>query len=199
MRRPALALSLCLVALVVLFVVRADRTTSDSDTPQNVAHPAQPDATTTLPATKPTRAQSTTAFRSSRATPSLPKPTTVRRRRTSFRAAIRDQLKAAEPALTKCLQAHRGEPGVNGKAALTFIIARNSNEAPILETTGVDFDQSSVTNELLLGCLKRTAAVMAFDAIPDGVDAVSIGRTVVIEDGVMTEHRFTEYANLRDR
>lgn len=88
---------------------------------------------------------------------------------------------------------------MNGKAALTFIIARSSNEAPILETTGVDFDQSSVTNELLLGCLKRTAAVMAFDAIPDGVDAVSIGRTVVIEDGVMTEHRFTEYANLRDR
>lgn len=128
----------------------------------------------------------------------------------SFRQRLQLEIKATEPELAKCLEKHGGTGApLTGRIQLTTIVAHPGAQAgakagtgasagTIVEKVGYDYDESTIHDEELLSCMSQTGSAMHVDALPAGVDAVSIGRVVILRDGKIIEHSLTEYANLRD-
>jgi hypothetical protein len=109
------------------------------------------------------------------------------------KAMLREQTQAVEPKLAECA-AKAGYKGT-GTATLTFIVAHKA-KAAVIETTGVDYDKTTIDNEKLLECMRETARDMKFQPAADS-DAISAIREVKLDNGKVVGNSFVDFSYVR--
>ena len=106
---------------------------------------------------------------------------------------LREQELAVTPKLAECA-AHAGAK-ITGSATLTFILAHEGDKA-VVETTGVDYDATTITDEPLLECLRETAREMTFQPVPDS-SAIYVTRNVELDHGKLVGNKFVNFSYSR--
>lgn len=123
-----------------------------------------------------------------------------------YKAETKEQFSNSEALWQECLE-EAGDLGESsGNVRLSFIIAQPADAEPdawqqpgaLVEVMNIDWDQSSITNASFLECVRRTPSKMTFHPPPRGVDAVSLGVSIVVENGDVAEFAGREFAALRD-
>jgi hypothetical protein len=111
------------------------------------------------------------------------------------KALLRAQVAAVAPELTDC--AKQASFTGSGSAVLTYLIAPNKQKQDVaIETTGVEYDGTTIDNQPLLDCLKDTAKDMKFTYVPD-TDGVFAFRRVTFEGGKLVENKFVDFHYVR--
>ena len=164
--------------------------------------PAEAIATPAPAAPRPTTGRSPTAtapvmpteqVAAGEVAPTILDPRTGKPPAAANMAALREQSLAVAPLLDECVAKSGAKP--TGKVVLTYTVAPQGDQA-VIESTGVDYDESSITDEPLLECLHKTAYGMKFAYVP-GSDAVAARRTVTLADGAVVENRVIGFSYLR--
>jgi len=106
---------------------------------------------------------------------------------------LREQELAVAPKLAEC--AAKDGTKVTGSATLTFILAHKGDQA-VVETTGVDYDQTTIDDEPLLECMRETAREMTFQPVPDS-SAIYVTRKVELDHGKVVGNKFLNFSYSR--
>jgi hypothetical protein len=108
--------------------------------------------------------------------------------------ALREQVLLTESQILECNdKALKAGKRLDGEAAYGFTIARKDGKITI-ESTGVEYTNfDGPTSD----CFRETANAMVFDALPDGVEALTAYRKVVFHDGALKRQWMTEFAVTR--
>jgi hypothetical protein len=111
------------------------------------------------------------------------------------KALLREQVAAVGPQLTEC--AKQASFTGSGSAVLTYMVSPNKQKQDVsIETTGVEYDGTTIDNQPLLDCLKDTAKGMKFKYVPD-TDGVFAFRRVTFEGGKLVENKFVNFHYVR--
>jgi hypothetical protein len=104
---------------------------------------------------------------------------------------------AVEPLVRECVDnAIAGGQHPTGTAQLTYIVAKHGDKYEI-EDTGVDYDNTTLKEDKLLDCLHQTAKAMHFEGLPRGAQALTVTRSVTLENGTITEYKHLKFSYLR--
>jgi hypothetical protein len=111
------------------------------------------------------------------------------------KALLREQVAAVQPELVEC--AKQASFTGSGSAVLTYLVAPDKQKQDVsIETTGVEYDGTTIDNQPLLDCLKDTAKDMKFKFVPD-TDGVFAFRRVKFEGGKLVENAFMDFHYVR--
>ena len=155
------------------------------------AAPAAPQAPVAVPAaaapSAPELPEIVTAF-----TPSEKHPPIANK------ALLREQVAAVAPQIAECAKQAKGSGyTANGTAVLTYLVAPHKDKQDVeIETTGVEYDGTTIDNQPLLDCLKDTAKDMKFKFVPD-TDGVFAFRRVKFDAGKVVENTFMDFHYVR--
>jgi hypothetical protein len=108
---------------------------------------------------------------------------------------LREQELAVAPKLAECAAKAAGGAKLTGSAVLTFILAHKGDQA-VVETTGVDYDQTTIDNEPVLECMRETARAMTFQPVPDS-SAIYVTRKVELDHGKLVGNKFLDFSRVR--
>ncbi len=108
--------------------------------------------------------------------------------------ALKEQVLLTESQVLECNdQALKAGKKLDGEAAFGFTIARKNGKISI-ESTGVEYTNfDGPTSD----CFRETANAMAFDSLPEGVEAMTAYRKVVFKDGALKRQWMTGFAQVR--
>lgn len=108
--------------------------------------------------------------------------------------ALNEQVLLTESQLLDCNdKALKAGKRLEGEAAFGFTIARKNGKITI-ESTGVEYTPfDGPTSD----CLRETANAMVFEALPDGVEALTAYRLVVFHDGALRRQWMTGFSVTR--
>lgn len=201
-------------ALVIALLVMVKRDLADSEPPPpapRTEEAARTTGTTTrtaalpnaprLTAPRPDQAPSEPGAPRTEAapgTPSLPAPpaeTTFFKKLPPIasKAMLREQERAVTPQLEAC--AKQALASTTGVATLSFVLGKQGNDAAV-ETTGVDYDGTTLTDEALLTCLRETAREMVFTPVPDS-SAIYVTRKIELANGKLVSNKFLDFSRVR--
>lgn len=111
------------------------------------------------------------------------------------KALLREQVDAVKPQLVEC--AKQAKFAGTGTAVLTYLVAPNKQKQEVsIESTGVEYDGTTIDNQPLLECLKDTANDMKFKFVPD-TDGVFAFRRVKFDGGKLVENAFMDFHYVR--
>lgn len=212
MRRPAwLAVIAGVLLLVGLVALKMAMTTDDEPAPApapQVAAPAVPapvaEPSPSVPApvagsAAPQAAQNAPAGAAPNA-PELPEivqglAPTEKHPPIANKALLREQVAAVEPQIVEC--AKQASFTGSGSAVLTYQVSPNKAKQDVsIESTGVEYDGTTIDNQPLLDCLKDTAKDMKFKFVPD-TDGVFAFRRVKFDGGKLVENTFMDFHYVR--
>ena len=108
------------------------------------------------------------------------------------KATLRDQMNAVEPQVRACLDQLGGT--ASGTALLTWTVAPKGAES-IVESSGVDYDATSISDEKLLTCLHETAKAMKFAGVPGALPVLG-RRKLTIENGKLVSQQFISFSRI---
>ena len=108
------------------------------------------------------------------------------------KATLRAQMNAVEPQVRACLDQFGGT--ATGTALLTWTVAPKGTES-IVESSGVDYDETTVTDEKLLTCLHETAKAMKFAGVPGALPVIG-RRKLTIEGGKLSSQQFISFSRI---
>jgi hypothetical protein len=108
-----------------------------------------------------------------------------------------DALSASEPAWQDCVTT-LSSPVPDGKITVRLIAAHDETDRPVIETASVDHDHSTIADEALRECLRRTALDIAFESLPTNVPAVAVGFAIRVENGAVAGSEEREFSYLID-
>lgn len=113
---------------------------------------------------------------------------------TTIEEALKEQILLTESQVLECNdQALKAGKKLEGEAAFGFTIARKNGKIAI-ESTGVEYTNfDGPTSD----CFRESAHAMVFDALPDGVEAMTAYRKVVFRDGALKRQWMTAFAVTR--
>lgn len=104
---------------------------------------------------------------------------------------------AVEPLVRECVDnAIAAGQHPTGTAQLTYIVAKHGDKYEI-EDTGVDYDNTTLKEDTLLDCLHKTANAMHFEGLPRGAQALTVTRSLTLENGKLTEYKHLKFSYLR--
>lgn len=108
--------------------------------------------------------------------------------------ALKEQVLLTESQVLECNdKALKAGKKLQGEAAFGFTIARKNGKIAI-ESTGVEYTAfDGPTSD----CFRETAHAMAFDSLPDGVEALTAYRKVVFHEGALKRQWMTTFAVTR--
>jgi hypothetical protein len=184
---------------------------STDDTPAPVVTPAaptvaQPEAAPAAPVAPapapppPVAAPAGPAARSAEAAPELPAVVQAfvpaeKKPPIANKALLRQQVAAVQAELVEC--AKQASFTGSGSAVLTYLVAPDKQKQDVaIETTGVEYDGTTIDNQPLLDCLKDTAKDMKFTYVAD-TDGVFAFRRVTFADGKLVENKFVNFHYVR--
>jgi Xaa-Pro aminopeptidase len=106
---------------------------------------------------------------------------------------LRAQLPLADAAVKACIERSGKRP--TGKATLSFTVAAKNNQL-VLDTTGVQDDETLSGVPEVLECMHKTAKVLLPDMypVPELGTAIYVRRQVRIEDGVLVEDSLPSFS-----
>lgn len=108
--------------------------------------------------------------------------------------ALKEQVLLTESQVLECNdKALKAGKRLEGEAAFGFTIARKDGKISI-ESTGVEY---TTIDGPTSDCIRETAHAMAFDSLPDGVEALTAYRKVVFRDGALKRQWMTTFAVTR--
>jgi type IV secretory pathway VirB10-like protein len=108
--------------------------------------------------------------------------------------SLKEQVMLTESHVLECGdKAAKAGKKLDGEAAFGFTIARKDGKI-VVESTGTEY---SGFDKATSDCFRETANAMVFDALPDGVDALTGYRKVEYKDGVLKRQWMTEFAVTR--
>lgn len=111
------------------------------------------------------------------------------------KALLRQQVAAVQAELVEC--AKQASFTGSGSAVLTYLVAPDKQKQDVaIETTGVEYDGTTIDNQPLLDCLKDTAKDMKFKYVAD-TDGVFAFRRVTFEGGKLVENKFVNFHYVR--
>lgn len=111
------------------------------------------------------------------------------------KALLRQQVAAVAPQLRAC--ATQTSFTGSGSAVLTYLVAPDRQKQQVaIETTGVEYDGTTIDDQQLLDCLKDTAKDMKFTYVADA-DGVFAFRRVKFEAGKLVENTFMDFHYVR--
>jgi hypothetical protein len=108
--------------------------------------------------------------------------------------ALKEQVLLTESQVLECNdKALKAGKKLEGEAAFGYTIARKNGKISI-ESTGVEYTAfDGPTSD----CFRETAHAMVFDALPEGVEALTAYRKVVFQDGALKRQWMTTFAVTR--
>ena len=212
MKRRSSALLIAAVVLLIGGLVVVKRSLGDIDEPPPAATSGGPTASPTAPSSESASSQPAPAPSPA---PSAPPPTSpstalppsapslpavvaeyVPQKKLppiASKPTLREQELAVAPELAEC--AAKDGTKVTGSATLTFLLAHEGDKT-VIETTGVDYDQTTIDNEPLLECMRETARAMTFQPVPDS-SAIYVTRKVELDHGKLVGNRFINFSYSR--
>jgi hypothetical protein len=106
---------------------------------------------------------------------------------------LRAQLPLADAPMKACVE--KSGQGATGKATLNFTIGAKNNKL-VLETTGVQDEETLAGNPELLECMHRTANVLLPEgrAVPELGTGIYVRRHVKVENGVLVEDTLFDFS-----
>ena len=106
---------------------------------------------------------------------------------------LRDQLSRTDAAMTACIERSGSRP--TGKATLSFIVAPKDGKL-VIETTGVQDEETLAGHPDLLECMHQTANQLVVDQhpIPELGTPIYVRRHVRIENGVLAENTIFNFS-----
>lgn len=107
-------------------------------------------------------------------------------------AQLREQTAAVDGLVRQCVS-NAASQKLTGNALLTFIVAKRGDKY-LVEDTGIDAEKTTLQNETLLECLHKTALSMKFIGLPRDAEALTVTRSVKLENGALTEHKMTGFS-----
>jgi hypothetical protein len=108
---------------------------------------------------------------------------------------LREQVAAVAAQVADC--AKQTSFTGSGSAVLTYLVAPDKQkQAVAIETTGVEYDGTTIDDQPLLDCLKDTAKAMTFAYVPD-TDGVFAFRRVTFQRGKLVENTFVNFHYVR--
>jgi len=108
--------------------------------------------------------------------------------------AIKEQVLLTESQVLECNdKALKAGKRLEGEAAFGFTIARKDGKI-VVESTGVEYTNFDLPTS---DCFRETANAMVFDALPDGVEAMTAYRKVVFHDGALKRQWMTDFGVTR--
>jgi hypothetical protein len=111
------------------------------------------------------------------------------------KALLREQVAAVEPEIADCVK--QASYTGSGSAVLTYQVTPNKQKQDVaIESTGVEYDGTTIDNQPLLDCLKDTAKDMKFKYVPD-TDGVFAFRRVKLDNGKVVENTFMDFHYVR--
>ena len=108
--------------------------------------------------------------------------------------SLKEQVLLTESQVLECNdQALKAGKKLEGEAAFGFTISRKNGKIAV-ESTGVEYTNfDGPTSD----CFRETAHAMSFDALPEGVEAMTAYRKVVFKDGALKRQWMTAFAVTR--
>ena len=106
---------------------------------------------------------------------------------------LRDQLHLTDAPMKACIERSPTRP--TGKATLSFTVAAKNNKL-VIETTGVQDEETLAGYPELLECMHQAAKVLVFDgySVPELGTPIYVRRHVRLEDGVLAENSIFNYS-----
>jgi hypothetical protein len=106
---------------------------------------------------------------------------------------LRAQLPLADAPMKACVE--KSGQGATGKATLNFTVGAKNNKL-VLETTGVQDEETLAGFPDLLECMHRTANVLVPDGrvVPELGTGVYVRRHVKVENGVLVEDSLFDFS-----
>ncbi len=108
------------------------------------------------------------------------------------KAQLRAAMELVEPQVRACIEQHGAN--LTGSAVLTWTVASKGGQS-VVETTGVDYDETTFDQAPLLDCLQKTAEQMQFAPAP-GTLPVTARRKVAIEGGQLAAQTFISFSRI---
>jgi hypothetical protein len=114
---------------------------------------------------------------------------------------MREQEAAITPKLEACVAAARaGGYTASGTVLATYTLVPQTHAGPEagarseakIESTGIDYDKTTIDNTPFLDCVRETASSMKFRYVPD-TSGVYAMRKITFENGKLTEHSFVDF------
>jgi len=104
--------------------------------------------------------------------------------------SLQEQVLLTETQVLECNEkALKAGVRLEGEAAFGYTIARKNGKI-VVESTGVEYTAfDGPTSD----CFRETAHAMAFDTLPEGVDALTAYRKVVFHDGALKRQWMTTF------
>lgn len=108
-------------------------------------------------------------------------------------ADLRAQVPTLEAPMKACIARHAA--GATGKAVLSFIVAAKNGKL-VIETTGVQDEDTLAAYPDLLACMHKTASLLVVDdhPIPELGTAIYVRRHVRIENGELLENSMFDFS-----
>ena len=106
---------------------------------------------------------------------------------------LREQFAVTDAPMKACIERSAKRP--TGKATLSFTVAAKSNKL-VIETTGVQDEETLAGYPELLDCMHQTAKVLVLDgrSVPELGTAIYVRRHVRLEDGVLAENSIFNFS-----
>lgn len=106
---------------------------------------------------------------------------------------LREQLHRTDAPMQACIERSGQRP--TGKATLSFRVAAKDNKL-VIDTTGIQDDETLAGYPELLECMHQTANVLSLDgrSVPELGTPIYLRRHVRIEDGVLAENSIFNFS-----
>lgn len=106
---------------------------------------------------------------------------------------LREQLHLTEAPMKACIA--RAGKRVTGKATLSFTVAARNNKL-VIETTGVQDEDTLAQHPELLECMHQTANVFSLEgrAVPELGTSIYVRRHVALENGALAENSIFNFS-----
>jgi hypothetical protein len=108
--------------------------------------------------------------------------------------ALKEQVLFTEALILECNEkAQKAGKRLHGEAAFGFSIAR-SNGKIVIESTGTEYTNF---DPAVTDCLRESANGMVFEALPEGVEALTAYRRINFVDGMLERQALSDYGVTR--
>jgi hypothetical protein len=106
---------------------------------------------------------------------------------------LREQLHLIDAPMKACLERSGKRP--TGKATLSFTVAAKNNKL-VIDTTGVQEEETLARYPDLLECMHQTAKALVLDGypVPELGTPIYVRRNVRVEDGVLAENSIVDFS-----
>ena len=106
---------------------------------------------------------------------------------------LREQVALTDAPMKACIERSAKRP--TGKTTLSFTIEAKNNKL-VIDTTGVQDEETLAGNPELLECMHQTAKVLVFDKypIPELGTPIYVRRHVRLEDGALAENSIFDFS-----